>query len=428
MPAPTVVSADAHEQTVAEWASRAGGWLNGRHRTDSADIARDIAAGRASEAITQWLSPHASVRAQLGVDRDFSLKRSQLDVLYPLQEHKDRLIFMQGSLHNNDDTPQANFGLGVRYGLNGHLWGGNTFLDYDLSHSHARIGFGLEYWRDFFKFGLNSYLRMSSWKTSPDVVDYQARPANGWDIRAEGYLPVWPQLGGKLVYEQYYGDEVALFGKDDRQRNPYAFTIGTSYTPFPLLTLNAEQRQGKSGENEMRWGLEFNYRWNEPWHQQVDPGQVAALRSVSGSRFDFVDRNNQIVLEYCKSHLLHLFTPSLLMGYGGEQKTLPISVNSKYALARIDWSAPALLAQGGDIIKESKDRFSIQLPHFRPHGENTYNMNAVAVDIQGNISRSAMTQVTVLQAEASALNSTLEPENISLPANGKAQQRLTLNA
>lgn len=231
--------------------------------------------------------------------------------------------------------------------------GGNAFLDYDLSQSHARIGFGLEYWRDFLKFGFNSYFRMSGWKQSPDIVDYQARPANGWDIRAEGYLPDWPQLGGKVVYEQYYGNEVALFGKDDRQRNPYAVTIGASYTPFPLFTLNAEQRQGKSGESEMRWGMELNYRLHEPWHQQVDPGQVTALRRIAGSRFDFVDRNNQIVLEYRKTQLLHLFTPSLLTGYGGEQKTFPISVNSKYALARIDWSASALLAQGGKLSQRA---------------------------------------------------------------------------
>ncbi|HDP9620698.1 TPA: inverse autotransporter beta domain-containing protein, partial [Escherichia coli] len=45
---------------------------------------------------------------------------------------------------------------------------------------------------------------------SPDIEDYQERPANGWDIRAEGYLPAWPQLGASLMYEQYYGDEVGL--------------------------------------------------------------------------------------------------------------------------------------------------------------------------------------------------------------------------
>lgn len=99
---------------------------------------------------------------------------------------------MQTSLHNNDEHLQTNVGLGVRYSSNNYLLGGNAFLDYDLSQSHARIGFGLEYWHDFLKFRFNSYLRMTGWKQSPDVVDYLARPANGWDIRAEGYFPDWP--------------------------------------------------------------------------------------------------------------------------------------------------------------------------------------------------------------------------------------------
>lgn len=34
----------------------------------------------------------------------------------------------------------------------------------------------------------------------------------------ESWLPFYPQLGAKLVYEQYYGDEVALFGTDNLQK------------------------------------------------------------------------------------------------------------------------------------------------------------------------------------------------------------------
>ncbi len=104
----------------------------------------------------------------------------------------------------------------------------NTFIDHDLSRSHTRIGVGAEYWRDYLKLSANGYIRASGWKTSPDVEDYQERPANGWDIRAEGYLPR-PQLGASLMYEQYYGDEVGLFGKDKRQKDPHAITAEVNY-------------------------------------------------------------------------------------------------------------------------------------------------------------------------------------------------------
>ncbi len=53
---------------------------------------------------------------------------------------------------------------------------------------HTRIGVGAEYWRDYLKLSANGYIRASGWKKSPDVEDYQERPANGWDIRAEGYF------------------------------------------------------------------------------------------------------------------------------------------------------------------------------------------------------------------------------------------------
>ncbi len=72
-------------------------------------------------------------------------------------------------------------------------------------------------------------------------------PANGWDVRAEGRLPAWPHLGGKLVYEQYWHMKwpcsIKMIGS-----NPHAITAGLNYTPFPLMTFSAEQRQGKQGE------------------------------------------------------------------------------------------------------------------------------------------------------------------------------------
>lgn len=159
-------------------------------------------------------------------------------------------------------------------------------------------GVGAEYWRDYLKLSANGYIRASGWKKSPDIEDYQERPANGWDIRAEGYLPAWPQLGASLMYEQYYGDEVGLFGKDKRQKDPHAISAEVTYTPVPLLTLSAGHKQGKSGENDTRFGLEVNYRIGEPLAKQLDTDSIRERRVLAGSRYDLVERNNNIVLEY----------------------------------------------------------------------------------------------------------------------------------
>lgn len=97
--------------------------------------------------------------------------------------------------------------------------GTNAFFDHDLSRYHSRVGFGVEYAQDFLKLSANTYLRTSSWRGASELKnDYNARPANGWDLQAEGFLPSYPHLGGNLKFEQYFGDDVALFGKDKRQK------------------------------------------------------------------------------------------------------------------------------------------------------------------------------------------------------------------
>lgn len=68
--------------------------------------------------------------------------------------------------------------------------GVNTFIDHDLSRSHTRIGVGAEYWRDYLKLSANGYIRASGWKKSPDIEDYQERPAMvGISAQRAIYLP-----------------------------------------------------------------------------------------------------------------------------------------------------------------------------------------------------------------------------------------------
>ncbi|EDQ9668193.1 TPA: adenylate cyclase [Salmonella enterica] len=158
----------------------------------------------------------------------------------------------------------------------------NAFLDYDLSWDHARWGLGSEYWRDDFKLNANAYLRLTNWKDSPDLENYDERLADGWDVRAEAKLPSYSQLGAKLAYEQYYGHDVGLFGYDHLQKDPHAITAGLTWTPVPLLSFSAEQRQGKQGENDTRFGLNVTLNPDLTWQQQIDPPAVAGMRSLGG--------------------------------------------------------------------------------------------------------------------------------------------------
>lgn len=259
----TTVTADNNvEKNVASFAANAGTFLSSQPDSDATrNFITGMATAKANQEIQEWLGKYGTARVKLNVDKDFSLKDSSLEMLYPIYDTPTNMLFTQGAIHRTDDRTQSNIGFGWRH-FSGNDWmaGVNTFIDHDLSRSHTRIGVGAEYWRDYLKLSANGYIRASGWKKSPDVEDYQERPANGWDIRAEGYLPAWPQLGASLMYEQYYGDEVGLFGKDKRQKDPHAISAEVTYTPVPLLTLSAGHKQGKSGENDTRFGLEVNYR------------------------------------------------------------------------------------------------------------------------------------------------------------------------
>ncbi|OHT23369.1 hypothetical protein A3Q29_21020, partial [Providencia stuartii] len=415
----------SNAQSIAFYASRAGEILAQNPNGEAAaSIARDVATGAASGEIEQWLNNFGTASVKLDIDNKFSLKNSSIDLLVPLYEKKDKLVFTQGSIHRTDDRTQSNLGIGYRWFSDDWMLGVNAFFDHDLSRKHSRVGFGGEYSRDFLKFGINSYHRLTDWKNATNLDDYYERPANGWDVRAQYWIPALPQLGGKLVYEQYYGNEVALFGKDNRQRNPHAITAGVNYTPVPLLTFSAEQRQGKAGKSDSFFGIQMNYQLGIPWSHQINPNGVAALRSLSNSKYDLVERNNNIVLEYLKKEVIHLKTKDKVMGYTGEEKSLGVSVTSKYGIARIDWSASELIAAGGKIVQRGED-WAVVMPDYRSD-VNRYIVKGVAVDRKGNRSNETETQVTVQTPQVNAVQSTFTPTSTVLLANGRSTQTLTL--
>ncbi|MCW3325711.1 inverse autotransporter adhesin IatC [Escherichia coli] len=421
------------QMQVAEVAQQSGTLLaRDMDSEQAASMARGWVASSASAQATDWLSRWGTARVSLGVDEDFSLKSSSFEFLHPWYETPDNLVFSQHTLHRTDDRTQTNHGIGWRYFTPSWMSGVNMFIDHDLTRYHTRTGMGVEYWRDYLKLSGNGYLRLSNWRSAPELDnDYEARPANGWDLRAEGWLPAWPQLGGKLVYEQYYGDEVALFGKDERQNDPHAITAGLSYTPVPLISFSAEQRQGKQGENDTRIGMELTLQPGHSLQKQLDPAEVAARRSLVGSRYDLVDRNNNIVLEYRKKELVRLTLTDPLKGKPGEVKSLVSSLQTKYALKGYDIEAASLQSAGGKVAVSGKD-IQVTIPPYRftamPETDNTYPIAVTAEDSKGNFSRREESMVVVEKPTLSLADSTLSVDLQILLADGKSTSTLTYTA
>ena len=400
----------ATETQAAQLASKTGQFLNNASGDAAAGIARQMATGKASAEIEQWLNRVGTAQVKVQVDEEFSLKNSSVDLLIPWYDRPDTLLFSQHSLHRTDDRTQGNLGAGYRYYTPDWMAGVNAFYDYDFSGEHSRMGMGLEYGRDYLKLAANGYFRLSGWKNASDLADYEARPANGWDIRGEGYLPVYPQLGGKLVYEQYYGKEVGLFGRDNRQQDPRAVTAGLSYTPFPLMTLSADHRMGEGGENDTRLGVEFSWQFDTPLHKLLDTDAVGQMRTLAGSRYHLVDRNNNIVLEYREKNNLTLKMADALRGYQGDRLSLDVVVNARHGLERIVWDDSALRAAGGEVTCTANTQCVVTLPLWKTGGidANTYVISAVAHDKAGNHSPQASTYIFVEQSAVHAENSSFE--------------------
>ncbi|WP_157904130.1 Ig-like domain-containing protein [Escherichia coli] len=426
-------SSDNLEQQIASTSQQIGSLLaEDMNSEQAANMARGWASSQASGAMTDWLSRFGTARITLGVDEDFSLKNSQFDFLHPWYETPDNLFFSQHTLHRTDERTQINNGLGWRHFTPTWMSGINFFFDHDLSRYHSRAGIGAEYWRDYLKLSSNGYLRLTNWRSAPELDnDYEARPANGWDVRAEGWLPAWPHLGGKLVYEQYYGDEVALFDKDDRQSNPHAITAGLNYTPFPLMTFSAEQRQGKQGENDTRFAVDFTWQPGSAMQKQLDPNEVAARRSLAGSRYELVDRNNNIVLEYRKKELVRLTLTDPVTGKSGEVKSLVSSLQTKYALKGYNVEATALEAAGGKVVTTGKD-ILVTLPPYRftstPETDNTWPIEVTAEDVKGNFSNREQSMVVVQAPTLSQKDSSVSLSTQTLSADSHSTATLTFIA
>ncbi|XBS69830.1 inverse autotransporter beta domain-containing protein [Acerihabitans sp. KWT182] len=176
------------------------------------------------------------------------------------------------------------------------------------------------------------------------------------------------------------------------KKNPSSLTLGLSYNPVPLITLGVDRSQWRGGQSEVKANLTFNYRLSEPLSKQLDPHMASPGRNLMASRYDPVERNNNITLEYKAREKIIFQLPSVLEGVENERRNISIDVKAQYGLQRIEWDDSALISRGGRVIALSNYIYQIQIPSFDAEGANQFLVTAVAYDRQGNASnRSTMT-------------------------------------
>ena len=388
--------------------------------------AAGIAAGIANQRMETWLNQYGHAQVNLSFPGG-----GDLDLLFPMLDTADYLIFTQGGIRRDTDDKRttSNIGLGVRGFTGNWMLGVNSFYDYDITGENSRYGIGTEAWTDYLKLSANLYQRITDWHQSgvEDMEDYDERPANGYDVRLAGWLPSYPNVGMNATYEKYFGKNVALDDHTDLADSPSAVTVGLNYTPIPLVTLGAEHRSG-SNTNDSRVFLNFNYRLGVSMADQTDPDMVGLARTLAGSRYDMVERNNTIVMQYKKQDLITLSLPATVSADANSTVSLTADVRAKYGTESVDWDYSSIVNAGGSVTQQSRESLLITLPAWKAEqgSVNTYRISAVAYDSRHNKSNSAETVVMVHKARNDISSFVVVNDNALADGNTQNTVRLTV--
>ena len=277
-------------------------------------------ANAAGEAALSSLMDGGRARLNFSIDWDGNVN-GEGDVLFPFYDSQYTTIYTQigARTMNDEDTDTrwiGNLGLGQRWfpaarslaDSGDWMFGYNAFYDYDFTRNHQRGGVGVEAQYDWLRLASNYYVPLSGWRDSEDFDgDFvQERAAEGWDVRLKGYLPFYRNVALTGSYGQWMGDHVGMFGSERLEEDPRVWSYGLEYTPVPLVSGFLTQRQTERGRTDTEAGLRFTYHFQMPWEDQLSHDKVAELRTVSGSRHEFVDRENRIILEYKGKNSYHI--------------------------------------------------------------------------------------------------------------------------
>ncbi|MFB2761609.1 inverse autotransporter beta domain-containing protein [Shewanella xiamenensis] len=288
-----------------------------------------------------------SAEIEINLNENFEVDDYGVDFLAPLVDVDNQLFFSQIGVHHQkfNDHTTVNMGIGQRHFFERWMFGYNAFWDVLLSNEkspgHQRLGLGIESWADNLKFTTNYYFPLSDWKDSLILNNYEERAAKGFDIQAAYYLKKYPQLGLNAKYEQYFGDEVDLLNNGNRLHNPSAASLGVEWQPLPLISLNVDHTWAASQQDNTLATLNFNWQIGASFSEMFESENVAKTRNLQGMRYDSVERNNNIVLEYKEKARIVSVKHLPIVGFSGQMITLNPTVSiSNGNIVKYHWMSP----------------------------------------------------------------------------------------
>ncbi|MCE9965789.1 YchO/YchP family invasin [Lelliottia amnigena] len=346
---------------------------------------RDAVSGEVNEQIESWLSPWGNASVDLLVDEEGKFNGSSGRWFIPWQDNNRYLSWSQLGLTQQTDGLVSNAGIGQRWVAGKWLLGYNTFYDNLLDENLQRAGLGAEAWGENLRLSANYYQPFASWRDSSDLQEQ--RMARGYDVTAKAWLPYFHHLNTSVSFEQYFGDNVDLFRSGTGYHNPIAVNLGLDYTPVPLLTFSAAHKQGESGVSQNNLGMKLNYRFGVPLKKQLSSDEVAATRSLRGSRYDPVERTSLPVMEFRQRKTLsvYLATPPWDLT-PGETVVLKLQVRSTHGVRQLHWQGDThALSLTSPANVNSDEGWSVIMPAWDASegATNRWKLSVVVEDKDG---------------------------------------------
>ena len=162
--------------------------------------------------------------------------------VYGLIKTADKFVFNQTSVSSHDGVETANTGFGYRtFTQSQAIIGINTFLDYEFSSAHKRVGIGAEYLTDALELRANYYHPTTKAKS---VKGIQEAALKGHDYTLSYYNRHILPLRVNLKSTRWY---------DGKGFTESATTIGASYQITPNISLSAarEKYDGQKANTNM---------------------------------------------------------------------------------------------------------------------------------------------------------------------------------
>lgn len=399
--APASGSGEKHLAEVAKSFGEASQTDNGLGISEQArvyafDQFREAISSRVSREAQSLLSPWGQAEVDVQVDNDGQFTGTRGSLFTPLIDRDAGLTWSQLGLSQQSEGLTGNVGIGQRWLTGDWLLGYNTFYDSRLEDRLQRAGLGAEAWGENLRFSANYYQPLGSWHDSSAVQ--AQRFAQGYDLTAQARLPFYRHINTRVSFERYFGERVSLFDNGTGYHDPLAVNVGVSYTPVPLVTIDARHKQGESGVSQNNFGLKVNYRFGVPLSKQLSASEVANATSLRGSRYDGVVRNNLPVVEYRQRKTLSVFlaTPPWTVT-PGETVELKLQVRSTHGIKRLSWQGDI---QALSLTSPPDDRriegWTIIMPNLNSQPDATHRWQ-LAVIVEDNKGQRVTSNLITLQ-------------------------------